>query len=156
MKGESNYGNMVFEWDGVVDPRVFFRAKFDRWTVGISTQRLLHILQLKPAFHTAKSGVWTPTFSYPRTIRTFQSIQVTTFSFKNSSSPALPLNRPKPLFPTPPCGSAGSSCTVMLLMWTALGYCVSPKVVCAAEWRGVEWDGWLPWFDLLGDSQAGC
>ncbi len=30
MKGESNYGNMVFEWDGVVDPRVFFRAKFDR------------------------------------------------------------------------------------------------------------------------------
>lgn len=27
--GESNYGNMGFEWDGVVDPREFFRAKFD-------------------------------------------------------------------------------------------------------------------------------
>jgi len=28
--GGSYYGNMVFEWYGIVDPREFFRAKFDR------------------------------------------------------------------------------------------------------------------------------
>ena len=28
--GKSNYGNMVFEWDGVFDPREFLAAKFDR------------------------------------------------------------------------------------------------------------------------------
>lgn len=25
--GKSNYGNMVFEWDGVCDPREFFYGK---------------------------------------------------------------------------------------------------------------------------------
>ena len=54
-----------------------------------------------------------------------QSDQVTHLVLKNSSMPAVPLNRPHPLFLAPPCGRLGSSWTVLLLMWTALDFLIS-------------------------------
>jgi hypothetical protein len=55
-----------------------------------------------------------------------QSSHVTTLVVRNSSMPCVALNRPHPLFFTPPNGNPGSSLTVMLLICTALGQNQSP------------------------------
>ncbi len=74
-----------------------------------------------------------------------QSFHVTTFVTRNSSIPLDELNRPHPLFLTPPIGNAGSSRMVMLLMWTALMIAMYELAVlsqsdCREGKRLMSWD----------------
>lgn len=81
---------------------------------------VVDVSQIGVGTHTSPGCRWSSSSSSrEQRSRVYSCIQVTVLVRTHSSSPSLPLNRPKPLLLTPPCGNTLSSWMVMLLTCTA-------------------------------------